>query len=199
MTDGVGGFTFSSNASAGTPQQQLAAYFAQSIQNGPYIYDTNGELIYSGFGNSGGLNTDNLKIAQYQGAPHLTYFNGDDQLPLQGSRGHGVIMNNKYQTIATVTAGLGRTGNDEHEFTVLEDGTAIVTIYQPTQYDLSSYGIDEPIGWVVEAVFQRIDIQTGSVLFEWRSLDHTTPADSYLPFSSNLGVGASAGNPYDYL
>ena len=196
---GGGGFSFSNDPGSGTPQAQLAAYYAQSIQNGPYIFDTSGELVYSGFGSAGGFNFDNLKVAQYQGKPHLTYFNGDDQTGPSGSRGQGVIMDSSYRIVTSVTAGLGRTSNDGHEYTVLEDGTAITTIYQPVQYDLTPYGVKEPVGWVVEGIFQRIDIQTGSVLFEWRSLDHTTLAESYFPLNVTSGVGASPDNPYDYL
>ena len=195
---GLGGFTFSNASSSGTPQAQLAAYLSQSIQGGPYIYDLNGDLVYSGFG-SAGFDTINLKIAQFQGKTHLTYFNGDNQNALSGTRGHGVIVDSSYRTVTTVAAGLGRTSNDAHEFTVLEDGTAIATVYQPIQYDLSQYGVNQALGWVVEGIFQHIDIKTGNVLFEWRSLDHTTPADSYFTLNVASGVGASMGNPYDYL
>jgi hypothetical protein len=35
--------------------------------------------------------------------------------------------------------------NDAHEFTVLEDGTALTTIFESAQYDLSSYGRNQTI------------------------------------------------------
>ena len=101
--------------------------------------------------------------------------------------------------VAIVVPGLGRTSNDAHEFTVLDDGTAISTIYQPIQYDLAPYGVDQPIGWLVDALFQRIDVTTGNVLFEWRASDHFTPESSFFPLDVASGVGASANNPYDYL
>ena len=197
LSTGFGGLEF--NSSLGTPQEQLAALFLQTIQNGPYLYDMTGELVYSGYGSTGGLNSENLKLAQYKGEPHLTFVNGDDQRPYSGSRAKGVILDRSYGVVATVNAGLGRTSNDVHEFTVLEDGTAIFTIYQPAQYDLTPYGGNQSVGWIVESIFQRVDIGTGHVLFEWRSSEHTTPADSYLPLDAESGVGTSAANPYDYL
>jgi hypothetical protein len=60
--------------------------------------------------------------------------------------------------------------NDIHEFTVLPGNTAITTVFEPVQYNLSAYGVSQPVGWVLEGIFQEIDIQTSEVLFEWRPL-----------------------------
>ena len=60
--------------------------------------------------------------------------------------------------------------NDIHEFTVLPGDTTITTVFEPIQYNLSAYGVSQPVGWVLEGIFQEIDIQTGEVLFEWRPL-----------------------------
>lgn len=169
----------------------------QTILNGPFIYNTSGELVFAGYGNTGGLIANNLKIAQYHGQAHLTFYQGDDEL--SGNRGHGVIMDRSYRTVNTVTPGLGRTSSDVHEFTLLEDGTALTTVYQPTQYDLTPYGVNVPIGWVIEGIFQHVDIETGNILFEWRSLDHTTPADSYTSVNVSSGEGTSASTAWDYL
>ncbi len=76
-----------------------------------------------------------------------------------------MIMDDRYHTIASVSPGLGRTSSDVHEFTVLPDGTALTTIFQPTPYDLTSFGVKQAIGWVINGIFQEIDIQTGEVLF----------------------------------
>ena len=133
----------------------------------------------------------------------MSYYSGNDQTG--GNRGHGIIMDSHYHTVQTVSSGFGRAPNDVHEFTVINGGsTAITTVFQPTQYDLASYGLvqpaDQPWGWVVEGIFQEIDIATGKVLFEWRSLDHTTPAQSYNDRSSaGAGNGSSLSTIWDYL
>lgn len=160
-------------------------------------------LIYSGYGSTGGEYEHDLKVTEYDGAPHMSYYSGND--PTGGNRGHGIIMDNNYHTVQTVSSGLGRTSNDVHEFSVIDGGSsAITTIFQPTQYDLSDYGLaqpsDEPWGWVVQGIFQEIDIPTGNVLFEWRSLDHTTPAQSYnLRARSGAGNGSTVSTIWDYL
>ncbi|OCK96831.1 uncharacterized protein K441DRAFT_713633 [Cenococcum geophilum 1.58] len=130
---------------------------AETVQNGPHIYDHKGNLVYSGFGH-----------------PHLSFYNG--QYLIGGGRGHGIIMDSTYRTAATVQSGNGRAPNDIHEFAVLP---AIATVFEPAQYDLSAYGVSQPVGWVLEGIFQEIDIQTGEVLFEWRSLDYTDLSESY--------------------
>ena len=75
-------------------------------------------------------------------------------------------MDSTFHIVATVQSGNGRAPNDIHEFTVLPGGTAITTVFEPVQYDLSAYGVSQPVGWVLEGIFQEIDIQTGEVLFE---------------------------------
>lgn len=133
----------------------------------------------------------------------MTYYSGSDQVG--GNRGQGIIMDSSYHTVQTVSSGFGRTSNDVHEFSVINGGTAaLITIFQPTQYDLSSSGLvqptSQPWGWVVEGIFQEIDIRTGDVLFEWRSLDHTTPEQSYNDrASAGAGNGSTLSTIWDYL
>jgi hypothetical protein len=138
-------------------------------------------------------------VAEYNGQRVLTYFQGNDRQG--GNRGHGVIMDDRYHTIASVSPGLGRTSSDVHEFTVLQDGTALTTIFQPTPYDLTSFGVKQAIGWVINGIFQEIDIQTGEVLFEWRSLDHVPLNETYNLLGSNAdaGTGNTTALAWDYL
>jgi Arylsulfotransferase (ASST) len=110
-------------------------------------------------------------------------------------------MDDRYHTIASVSPGLGRTGSDVHEFTVLPGGTALTTIFQPTPYDLTSFGVKQSIGWVIDGIFQEINIQTGEVLFEWRSLDHVPLNETYnlLGSNSDAGTGNTTALAWDYL
>lgn len=110
-------------------------------------------------------------------------------------------MNQQYQTIASVQSGLGRAPSDVHEFTVLPGGTALMTIFQPRPYDLTSFGVSQPIGWVIDGVFQEVDIRTGEVLFEWRSLDHVSLNETYNYIGSNAdaGLGNTTAQGWDYL
>jgi hypothetical protein len=156
-------------------------------------------LIYSGFGATGGQLAHDLKVAEYEGQTVLTYYQGNDRQG--GNRGHGVIMDQNYKTVASVQSGLGRAPADVHEFTVLPGGTALMTIFQPTPYDLTSFGVNQPIGWVINGIFQEIDIRTGQVLFEWRSLDHVSLNETYNYLASNAdaGFGNTTAQAWDYL
>lgn len=157
--------------------------------------------MYSGYGSTGASYAHNLKIADYNGSPHMTYYTGNEERG--GNRGHGVIADQSYQTVKAVTSGLGRAPSDVHEFTVINGGkTALITIYQPSRYDLFSFGLLQPYGWVVEGVFQEIDVESGEVLFEWRSLDHaeTLPPLTYNTYGSNgTANGSSPSAIWDYL
>ncbi|KAI9663785.1 MAG: hypothetical protein M1821_007275 [Bathelium mastoideum] len=177
----------------------LEFYEASTIQNGPYIYDHKGNLVFSGYGIEGGENTHDVKLTEYEGEPAISY--GQIIDVSSGSRGHGVIMGKNYQTIATVYAGNGRTSNDIHEFTVLPDRTALTTIFMPTQYDLSAYGVtNQSVAWIVQPIFQNIDIKTGNVLFEWASLDHVSPSESYNTIDTpTAGDGLSVSTAWDFF
>jgi len=94
-----------------------------------------------------------------------------------------VILDSSYREVARVRAGRGRSA-DLHEFVLTPEGTALITCYPPTlQMDLSASGGSGP-GSVLESVIQEIDVASGRVLLEWRSLEH-------------LGLGESFGGDYD--
>ena len=88
-------------------------------------------------------------------------------------------MNKNYRIVRTVEAVGSATQMDMHEFRLIDGGKrALVTIYQPRQYDLGAFGVGPGVGWIHDSVFQEIDVETGELLFEWRSLDHIAPSFS---------------------
>lgn len=82
--------------------------------------------VYSGLGHVGGASTHDIKLTTYKGQPYLSFYNGQDLIG--GGRGHGIIMDSTYCTVATVQSRNGRTPNGIHEFTILPVGTAITTV-----------------------------------------------------------------------
>jgi len=102
--------------------------------------------------------------------------------------GEVVIVDASYREVARVRAGNGR-HVDLHECLLTPQGTALVTCYpQTVDMDLSAAGGSRS-GQVLESIIQEIDVRTGRVLFEWRSLEHVGIEESYLP----------TGGLYDYL
>ncbi len=101
--------------------------------------------------------------------------------------GEGVILDQSYKTVARVQAGNGYKA-DVHEFLLTAKGTALITVYNAVQADLTSVG-GPASGTVLDSIVQEIDVKTGSVLFEWHSLDHVPLTDTYAPVL----------DPFDYF
>ena len=82
------------------------------------------------------------------------------------------MLDQHYHEFRRFRAGRGLSG-DVHEFKITQEGTALITIYNLTQADLSSVeSLPKESGYVLDGIFQEIDIETGEVLFEWNSSDH---------------------------
>ncbi|KAL4977294.1 ASST-domain-containing protein [Aspergillus desertorum] len=117
-------------------------------------------------------------------------------------RGHGVIMDSHYHIVKTVVPGGGMAASDMHEFKLINNGqTALMTVYQQRQFDMSIWNIKGGMGWLMESVFQEIDVESGKVLFEWRSLDHVDPSVSYTypGHTDTSGTGLEPRSPWDYF
>ncbi|KAJ5161720.1 hypothetical protein N7492_007112 [Penicillium capsulatum] len=176
----------------------ITPYEAQNP--GPYIFDTNGELVWSGWGASGPGNAHGMHVCKYKGVDHLCFFQGSQQKGY--CRGHGVILDSSYRTVRSVQPGGGMASSDMHEFLPINNGkTALVTVYQQRQFDMTPWNIKTGMGWLMESVFQEVDVETSKVLFEWRSLDHVDPSMSYTypAHTDTSGTGLKAHEPWDYF
>ncbi|KAL6231327.1 hypothetical protein BDW75DRAFT_233699 [Aspergillus navahoensis] len=153
----------------------------EAANSGPYIYDNDG------FGVAGAI-------------PALEMLTGIQQNGY--CRGHGVIMDSHYHIVKTVVPGGGMAASDMHEFKLINNGqTALMTVYQQRQFDMSIWNIKGGMGWLMESVFQEIDVESGKVLFEWRSLDHVDPSVSYTypGHTDTSGTGLEPRSPWDYF
>ncbi|KAL2844219.1 MFS general substrate transporter [Aspergillus pseudodeflectus] len=172
----------------------------EADNSGPYIYDNDGNLVWSGWGNSGPGNAHGMHVCQYRGKDHLCFFQGIQQNGY--CRGHGVIMDEHYHIVKTVVPGGGMAASDMHEFKLINNGkTALMTVYQQRQFDMSIWNVKGGMGWLMESVFQEIDVETNKVLFEWRSLDHVDPSVSYTypGHTDTSGTGLEPRSPWDYF
>jgi Arylsulfotransferase (ASST) len=140
-------------------------------QDGPMIVDDEGRLVWF----AKDRYVCDFKAQTYRGEPVLTWWQGGIVA------GHGVgeyvIFDSSYREVRRVTAGNGYRG-DLHEFSITPRDTALVTIYAETKTDLSMVGGPKD-GPVWNGIAQEIDLETGEVLFEWRSLDHVGVEESY--------------------
>ncbi|HET7272871.1 MAG TPA: arylsulfotransferase family protein [Rubrobacter sp.] len=141
-------------------------------QHGPMIIDNLGQPIWI----RKVKYALDFKVQSYRGEPVLTWWEGEP-FP-RPSVGEYVILDRSYREITRVQAGNGYQGN-QHEFLITSRDTALLTVYSPVRRDLSLFGGPRE-GLVMEGIAQEVDIESGEVLFEWHSLEHIGPEESYV-------------------
>jgi Arylsulfotransferase (ASST) len=140
--------------------------------HGPMMIDEQGQLVWYGKYRS----ARDFKMQYYQGGPVLTWWEG--KVVAGHGAGEYVIFDGSYREIARVRAGNGYRG-DLHEFFITPEDTALLVAYAARQTDLSpSGGPKDGMAW--EGIVQEVDIESGQVIFEWRSLDHVGIEESYV-------------------
>jgi hypothetical protein len=183
--------TVTTNSGRQSPGDLFLAPYAGPGEYGPMILDAGGGLIWFRSLPSGARAAD-LRVQEYEGEPVLTWW--QDPLIAGGHRGAGVVIaDNSYRDIAFVRAGNGYEP-DLHAFQITPQGTALFTVYDAIRCNLSAYG-GPADGAIADTLLQEIDLRTGLVRFEWHSLDHVAPWESYMP----ARPGGTQQQPWDYF
>jgi hypothetical protein len=146
-------------------------------QYGPLIYTPQGRLVWFG-ALPKGVNALNLSVQSYEGQRDLTWWQGR-VVGLGFGQGVDIVMDDNYQTVATVRAGNGYEA-DLHDFQIASGNVAYLTVYNAMRCDLSSVG-GVRNGVIVDTAVQQVDMKTGLVRWEWHSLDHVGVAESHAP------------------
>jgi hypothetical protein len=140
------------------------------LQWGPMIVDPRGSLVwFKPLPGPRSIAAD-VRVQRYRGHAVLTWWQGIQNYG-NPAPNEDVIVDSRYQRVATVRAGNGLT-TDLHEFSITPQNTALVTAYRLVRVN----GGHLP---VVNCFVQEIDIPTGNVIFQWDSLDHIPPGDAY--------------------
>lgn len=87
---------------------------------------------------------------------------------------------------------------DSHEFRITPQGTALITIYHKRQTDCTLLGLGKTC-WIQDGMFQEIDIETGNLIFEWRSTDHIEMSDAFSSPCHKDGYGKSQQDSFDWF
>jgi outer membrane protein assembly factor BamB len=144
-------------------------------QGGSMILDNDGQPVWLHLLQNEDMDVMNFRAQTYKGETVLTWWEGY-------YTGHGqseyVIFDDSYYEIARFTAANGYNG-DHHEFLISPQDTALIAIYEAVPWDLSYIG-GARRGVVWQCIVQELDIQTGEVLFEWRSIDHVALEETYV-------------------
>ena len=158
--------------------------------SGPMIFEEQGNVVWFD-PEPAGTEATNLQVQQLFGKPVLTWWQG--YIPPQGfGEGEEVIANSAYKVIDRVNAGNGFKA-DLHDFHLTANATAVLTVFDPVDCDLSPLG-GRHVTAVTNTMFQEIDLRTGLVRREWSALDHVSLTDSYMDAAS-----ASLEWPLDYF
>jgi hypothetical protein len=155
-------------------------------QGGSLIVDDRGEVVWfrplpAVFGRA-----MDLKVQSYKGNPVLTWMETPGEVASEY-----VIADSTYREIARIRAANGYDG-DHHEFHISPQDTALITIYSPVPVDLTPFGgLQNGLAW--QGIIQELDIETGEVLFEWRSLEHVSLDETY------AGLMQDGRSGFDYF
>jgi hypothetical protein len=178
-------------AAEATPGDIFIAPYSGPGQYGPMILGEDGSLIWFKPLFPVGARASDFRVQQYEGEPVLTWW--QDPLTAGGQTKAGeVIMDSSYRQLAVVRAGNGYQA-DLHEFQITPQGTALITVYDGIDCDLSSVGGPRDAA-VADTLFQEVDLKTGLVIYEWHSLDHVAMSSSYASAKR-----ASRTTPFDYF
>jgi hypothetical protein len=158
----------------------------------PYILDAAGNLIWT-FDHYVG-EVYNLQVQDYRGKPYITYWAGDDSVGGHGA-GKYYMLDQHYEEFKQIEAANGLDA-DLHDFRITAENTALITIYEIIEADLSSINASLAKGEIWDSLFQEIDLETGEALFQWRASDHIDWAEAY--FDMNKQVDGSKGRPWDF-
>ncbi|KAJ9640408.1 hypothetical protein H2201_002547 [Coniosporium apollinis] len=137
-----------------------------------------------------------VKVQQYNGEDYLTFWAGET---FRQGYGHGYyyMLNSSYDVVYNLTAVNLTVPGDIHEFLLTPNGTALITIYEPLAWDLTAYGVQG--GWLMDSLFQEIDVETNDLIFEWRASDHYNLSEAYLTPGTYLYDGKSAQSAFDFF
>ncbi len=155
-------------------------------QYGPLVLDGSGHPVWFHPLPTGTVATC-FSPQTYRGARVLTWWEG--QSVDAWGEGEHVIVDQHYREVARVRASGMQA--DLHELVLTPEGTALVTAYASRPADLTAFG-GPAAGTAVEGVVQEIDVATGKLVFEWRSLDH-------VPLSESARTWPTGYDVFDYF
>jgi hypothetical protein len=175
---------------ASTGELLLAPYSGPG-QYGPMILGEDGSLIWFKPLQPAGARAADLRVQSYEGKQVLTWWQ-DPVVTSTSSKAGIVIDDSAYRQLAVVRAGNGYQA-DLHEFQLTPRNTALITVYDGIECNLSRLG-GPADGAVADTLIQELDLKTGLVRYEWHSLDHVPLSDSYV--SARPG---SRKEPFDFF
>lgn len=162
----------------------------EGLRMGPVIFDEHGRVRWL-HRIAASRASVNLQVQRYRGRDVLTW----GQRPPEGQRAtahstYVVIADSRYRTIKRMRIRSREGRTDLHDFVITPHNTALMLGLRYVRRNLRAVG-GRRNGVVTEGIVQEIDIETGRVLLDWRSLRRVTMRDSV--------IRPEPGASFDYL
>ena len=161
----------------------------------PHIYDTNGELIWSGAALFNRYDTFTFKVSHVLGKDMLTALHPKD--------GRGVIMDDDYEILYEIPVGVQGVNTNMHDFQVVDNGTKALFLTVEKTDTLRNARQVGYTGGPCKINFNGIherDIETGDTTFLWSTKDHIALEESTMYKDEPAEIcETKKHNPSDYL
>lgn len=118
------------------------------LQAAPYIFTSSGDLVWSGYTYFSEW-AGNFQVVQWKGENYLAA--AESSSPSLHGHGHGqfTLLDQRYQHVKRLQAGHHELA-DIHEFSVVDEKSALLEIYHPLQRDLGHFGGDRGQTWIID-------------------------------------------------
>jgi hypothetical protein len=137
--------------------------------------------------------TFGVRVQEYNNSDYITFWRGAIKGAGYGS-GSYIMLDHNYNVAYNLTTKSLTVGGDIHEIELTDNGTALMSAYEPMQYDLTAYNIEN--GWLADSIFEEVDIATNDLIFSWRASEHIALNASY---ADPGATGISSDSPYDFF
>ncbi|KAG9944793.1 hypothetical protein KCU85_g7707, partial [Aureobasidium melanogenum] len=137
--------------------------------------------------------TFGVRVQEYNNSDYITFWRGAIKSSGYGS-GSYIMLDHNYNVAYNLTTRNLTVGGDIHEIELTDKGTALMTAYEPMQYNLTAYDIEN--GWLADSLFEEVDVATNKLIFTWRASDHVPLNASY---ADPGATGTSQDSPWDFF
>ncbi|KAJ5902327.1 hypothetical protein N7495_002855 [Penicillium taxi] len=152
------------------------------FQVGPYIYDSDGMLIWAGSEFTDNRNAYDFRTNIDDNGDIYLSFLLDPlvQFPKDSAeKSRGMVLDKHYNVTNEVRPTADIQQFNMHEFKIMPGGlTALTCIYHPVSIDLDDFGRPSEQSWVISGGFAEFNIATNEILLQWNSIEHVALFES---------------------
>ena len=156
-------------------EQEAFTKYYQPCQVGPNIYDSEGELVWSGACIFSNRNFYDFRLIRYSGGNSTALSAIVGPILMQpGSKGFGVILGSSLQAEHETRTTSDIQGSYMHEFNVLDGGSTALYIHAKYRNaNVTEVSNGNKTQWTIrDEGFQEVDLRDDTIRFRWWAMDH---------------------------